>query len=191
MCSTRFANDFARRAVSPVSMRYAAIVAYRRSARWTSPSFLSRPSRPLRGRPYATPSFDAALVAGTPRRAIRLWIRGAVQARVARASRARELERHHVVRRLEHDRRSRVRAHPIATAAGVVGVAGLRDVGARQHEEASQKGTSMSGKWIHHSATSAGDWRNSAIWAARRRLLDATRSSRSSLRFVTRSTRRS
>lgn len=54
-------DDFARRSISPVSMRYAAIVAYHPGARWDDVEFPLTTVGPGWSQTIAVPSFDAAL----------------------------------------------------------------------------------------------------------------------------------
>ncbi len=54
-------DDFARRSISPVSMRYAAIVAYHPGARWDDVEFPLTTVAPGWAQTIATPTYDAAL----------------------------------------------------------------------------------------------------------------------------------
>ncbi|MDP3274733.1 MAG: hypothetical protein Q8Q09_06015 [Deltaproteobacteria bacterium] len=54
-------NDFARRALSPNSMRYAAIIAYHPTARWDDVEISLLTVPPAFGQRIAAPSYDAAL----------------------------------------------------------------------------------------------------------------------------------
>jgi hypothetical protein len=122
-------NDFARRSISPVSMRYAAIVAYHPNARWEDVEFPLTTVAPGWGQTIATPSFDAALRCwdpatsdppADPRSGASAGGGSSSIARTSSSSVTTSYSDSNATGVLAF-----VERHPIATAAGVVSVAGL------------------------------------------------------------------